>query len=130
MSKKIVLDEKLRECLQKAIDNAGSVYVFSQKIDVAHTTVRDWMNGTAKSMRNDILIRVLREIKQFLTVEEYDHYMNLYGEGIIISKHTPSAADPATFPLLDLIIAEVMASDLDAESKVKVFNIITRHKKK
>jgi len=42
---------------------------------------------------------------------------------------SPQPAVPAGADL-DLIIAEVMASDLDAESKVKVFNIISRHKKK
>ena len=76
MSKYIKITEDLLEYIKKAIDSSGSRLSFSKKIDVVHTTVRDWVTGKAKSMRKDVLIRVLEKIKYHMPSSAYDHYLN------------------------------------------------------
>ena len=85
MSKKIDIDEILMNYIQKGVEAAGSRLEFSKRIDVAHTTVRDWVTGKSKTMRLDVLLRVLKEIKVFMPAEQYDQYMNLWGEGKVIA---------------------------------------------
>lgn len=85
MSKKIEIDKSLICYIQKGIESAGSRLEFSKRIDVAHTTVRDWISGKSKTIRLDVLLRVIKEIKVFMSSAEYDNYMNIWGEGKIIS---------------------------------------------
>lgn len=108
MSKYIKITDELVGYINKAIDASGSRLSFSKKIDVVHTTVRDWVTGKAKSMRNDVLIRVLKIIKYYMPSSAYDHFLNeCYDLGGTIKVKEPKTniihADGIDFFVLDAI---------------------------
>lgn len=61
MSKKIKITPKFLDCVKKGILECGSRLQYANLIDVAHTTVRDWMEGKTEYVRADVYSRVIQQ---------------------------------------------------------------------
>ena len=59
MSKKIKITPQFLEEVRKGVENAGSRLQYAFQIDVAHTTVRDWLEGKTDHVRADVYSRVM-----------------------------------------------------------------------
>lgn len=59
MSKKIKITPQFLEEVRKGVENAGSRFQYALQIDVAHTTVRDWLEGKTDHVRADVYSRVM-----------------------------------------------------------------------
>ena len=58
MANLIEIDEQIMRDVKRGIALSGSRLAFARKINVEHTTVRDWIRGKAKRMRSDILPKI------------------------------------------------------------------------
>lgn len=69
------IDDNIRCCLARAIDDCGGLAAYGQRFDVSHTTVMNWRNGTTKRVKESIFCKIIYSIKDYLGEDDWEEYL-------------------------------------------------------
>lgn len=82
MGKKIPITDQILNSVNITVDHYGSVLALAKAIDVSNTTVRDWILKKSKYIHRDTFIRLISEMKPYISTGEYENYLNMVGKEI------------------------------------------------